>query len=66
MTQRQEQFEAMLQAVQQDYRDTVEQMERLKQQGMTKSATYRQLMGNKLSSQKILTLYQLYGLIDRF
>ena len=30
MTQRQEQFEAMLQAVQQDYRDTVEQMERLK------------------------------------
>ena len=29
-----------------------------------KTATYRQLMGNKLQYQNMLSLYQIYGLLD--
>ena len=41
-----------------------EQMEKLKAEGKEKSATYRQLMGNKLQYQNMLSLYKIYGLID--
>lgn len=29
-----------------------------------KTATYRQLMGNKLQYQNMLSLYQIYGVLD--
>ena len=29
-----------------------------------KTATYRQIMGNKLQYQQMLSLYKLYGLLD--
>lgn len=64
MSEREAQFEKMLAFVQQKYADTVEKMERLKAENKTKSATFRQLMGNKLTYQNILTLYRLYGLLD--
>lgn len=54
----------MLAFVQQKYADTVERMEVLKAENKTKSATFRQLMGDKLTYQNILTLYKLYGLLD--
>lgn len=55
----------MLAFVQQRYADTVAKMEVLKAENKTKSATFRQLMGDKLTYQNMLTLYQLYGLLDQ-
>ena len=64
MTEREEKFEKMLAFVQQKYADTVAKMETLKAADKTKTATFRQLMGDKLMYQNILTLYKLYGLLD--
>lgn len=64
MTQREEQFERMLQAVRQEYANTVGKLETLKGEGKTKTATYRQLLGDKLMLQNILTRYRVYGLLE--
>ena len=64
MTQRQEQFEKMLQAIQTEYETTVSKMEKLKAEGKTKTSTYKQLIGDKLRLQNMLSLYSIYGLID--
>ena len=63
MTQREENFEKMLVFVQEKYADTTAKMEVLKAADKTKSATFRQLMGDKLMYQNMLMLYKLYGLI---
>lgn len=63
MSDREEKFEKMLRGIQQDYKDTVEKMEKLKAENKTKTATYRQLMGNKLTYQNMLAIYKVYGLI---
>lgn len=57
-------FEAMLEAVQRDYAATCEKMRLLRAQGKEKTATYRQLMGNRLQCQSTLSLYRVYGLIE--
>lgn len=57
-----EAFERMLAAVEENYAGILAKMEALKSQGKEKSATYRQLMGNKLMVKDILALYELYGL----
>lgn len=62
MTEREEKFEKMLSDVRQNYADTVERMEALKAEGKTKSATFRQLMGDKMFYQNLLSLYKIYGL----
>lgn len=59
-----EAFEKMLGAVQENYKTTADKMEILKAEGKVKSATYRQLMGNKLMYQNMLNLYKLYGLMS--
>ncbi|MDY4222391.1 MAG: hypothetical protein SOX71_07840 [Candidatus Faecousia sp.] len=64
MTDREAKFEAMLQAIQQEYHTTLEKMEKLKAEDKTKTATYRQLLGDKLMLQNILTRYIIYGLLD--
>ena len=64
MSEREEKFERMLQDVQADYQRTVSEMERLKGQDKTKTATYRQLFANKLTLQNLLALYRTYGLLD--
>lgn len=64
MSTREEQFERMLSDVQQRYGDTTAKMEALKAQGKSKTATFRQLMGDKLMYQNMLTLYRLYGLVE--
>lgn len=64
MTQREEKFEKMLQAVQEQYAATVEKLAVLKDQDKTKTATYRQLLGDKLMLQNILSMYKIYGLLD--
>ena len=64
MTEREEKFEKMLQAVQEQYAATVEKLAILKDQDKTKTATYRQLLGDKLMLQNILSLDRIYGLLD--
>lgn len=64
MSEREEKFERMLQNVQKRYADTVQKMEQLKAAGKTKSVTYKQLMAEKLTLQKMLSMYQIYGLIE--
>ena len=64
MTEREEKFEKMLQAVQEQHAATVEKLAILKDQDKTKTATYRQLLGDKLMLQNILSLYRIYGLLD--
>jgi len=64
MTEREEKFEKMLIDIQHNYADVVEKMEKLKEEGKTKSATYRQLMGSKMNYQNMLSLYKIYGLSE--
>lgn len=65
MERRQEQFEKMLAEVRQSYADTAARMEQLREEGKTKTVTYRELMGRKLFYQEMLALYRRYGLTER-
>jgi len=60
-----EAFEKMLQNVNDRYSDIISKMEKLKAEGKIKSVTYNQLMAEKLSLQKIISMYEIYGLIER-
>ena len=60
-----EAFEKMLQNVNDRYSDIISKMEKLKVEGKMKSVTYNQLMAEKLSLQKIISMYEIYGLIER-
>ncbi len=62
---REKAFEEMLSFVRERQAETIEQMERLKSENKTKSATYRQLMGNKMMYENMLSLYRLFGLLER-
>ena len=62
MSEREEKFEQMLQDVQTEYELTISKMEKLKTEGKTKTVTYKQLMGTKLTLQNILSRYEIYGL----
>lgn len=64
MSTREEKFEAMLQSVQREYETILQKMEKLKGERKEKTATYRQLMGDKLMLQNILSRYEIYGLLD--
>ena len=57
-------FEAMLQSVQEQSRQVEAQMRALKAQGRERSATYRQLMGNRLQLAQVLAMYKAYGLTE--
>ena len=59
-----EAFEKMLIYVRENYVRVNQKMSQLKVEGKAKSATYRQLMGNKLQYQNMLSLYRLYGLVE--
>ena len=63
--QRLEAFEKVLSAIEENYAGILSKMEALKSQGKEKSATYRQLMGNKLIYKDMLSLYELYGLKEK-
>ena len=64
MSEREEKFEKMLWAVQQEYESTVSKLDKLKAEGKNKTATYKQLLGDKLTLQNILSMYRIYGLIE--
>lgn len=63
MEERIERFERMLRDVTTLYDDATEKMANLKAQGKEKSATYRQLMGNRMIYKNIILMYQTYGLL---
>ena len=58
-------FEKMLENIQREHDSIQRQMDGLKDQGKTKSATYRQLMGRKMMFQNMLSLYDLYDLREK-
>ncbi len=60
-----EQFEKMLQAVQTEYAAIVRQMEELKEKGRIKSVTYQQLLTRKMTYQNMLSMYEIYDLIEK-
>lgn len=60
-----EQFEKMLAAVQTEYGSIIRQMDELKERGKMKSVTYQQLFARKMTYQNMLSMYDLYDLIDK-
>lgn len=59
-----EAFEKMLSAVQNGYESASEKMVKLKAEGKEKTATFRQLMGDKMLYKSMLSMYKIYGLTD--
>lgn len=59
-----EAFEKMLEDVRKRYDFASERMEELKSEGKEKTATFRQLMGDKITYKNILLMYKTYGLTD--
>ena len=59
-----EAFEKMLEAVKKNYISVDDKMKQLKAEGKEKTATYRQLMSNKMQYQNMLSLYEIYGLLE--
>lgn len=59
-----EAFEKMLVSIQARYDETSKKLERLKKEGKTKTATFRQLMDDKMVYGNMLSVYRIYGLID--
>ena len=57
-----EAYEKMQQAITEEFNRINQQMEKLKEQGKVKSATYKQLMGRKLTYSAFLGLYKVDGL----
>lgn len=64
MSEREEKFERMLQAVQEEYADTVRKMEKLKAENKSKTVTFKQLLSTKLTLRNILSRYKIYGLLE--
>lgn len=58
-------FERMLAAVEENYRKTIEKMAALRAAGKTKTATYYQLMSEKMQAKQMLAMYAVYGLRDQ-
>jgi len=55
----------MLAAVRQNYAAADGKMQQLKQDGKEKTVTFRENLGNKLMYGNMLSMYRLYGRIDR-
>ena len=64
MSEREERFERMLQEIQAEYAAIERKMAALRAEGKTKTVTFRQLMGNKLMYQSMLSMYRDHGLIE--
>ena len=64
MSEREEKFERMLKDIKEKYASINEKMAVLKNDDKTKSATYRQLLGDKIVYKNLLSMYKIYGLIE--
>ena len=61
---RTEAFEKMLSDVLAQERSEKEQLDVLRAQGRDKTATFKQLMSNRLVLTRIIALFREYGLVD--
>ena len=61
---RTEAFEKMLADVLEKERTEKEQLDALRAQGRDKTATFEQLMSNRLVLTRIIALFREYGLVD--
>ena len=64
MSEREDRLERMLQEIQAEYASIEQKMAVLRAEGKTKTVTFRQLMGNKLMYQSMLSMYRDHGLIE--
>ena len=64
MSEREEHFDRMLQEIQAEYAAIEQKMAVLRAEGKTRTVTFRQLMGNKLMYQSMLSMYRKHGLIE--
>ena len=51
--------------IQKEYENIVRQMEDLKEKGKIRSVTYQQLLARKMTYQNMLSMYELYDLIEK-
>lgn len=65
MKTRLEAFEEMLEEVLQKYGETSEKLDILKSEGKTKTASFRELLGDKLTCRYMISLYEKHGLIRK-
>lgn len=65
MENRLEAFEKMLTAVQSEYNDILTKMEKMKADGKVKSVTYQQMLSRKMMYQNMISLYEIYGLVEK-
>ena len=61
---RTEAFEKMLADVLEQERSEKEQLDALRAHGRDKTATFKQLMSNRLVLTRIIALFREYGLVD--
>ena len=66
MTERERNFEEMLNEVLAQYAEVTEKMDSLKAEGKNKTVAFKQLLASKLTLQNILIMYKNHGLIDSF
>ena len=59
-----EAFEKMLEDIKNQAEYEKEQMEKLKDEGKEKSATYRQFFGHRMFYKQMLEIYRKYNLTD--
>ena len=55
-------YEAMRENVIERFNNASDKMVRLKAEGKEKSVTYRQLMAEKMTMQKIMSMYEIFGI----
>ena len=55
-------YEAMRENVIDRFNTASDKMARLKAEGKEKSVTYKQLMAEKLTMQKIMSMYEIFGI----
>lgn len=65
MENRLEAFEKMLTAVQSEYNDILTKMDKMKADGKVKSVTYQQMLSRKMMYQNMISLYEIYGLVEK-
>ena len=63
INEREEKFETMLASVQASYAAAVRQIQQRKEEAKAKTVRYRELMGEKLTYQNMLSIYRPYGLL---
>lgn len=56
------QFEKMKESIEVQHEDVLSKLDKLRAEGRQKSATYQQLLGNKMTFENMLKLYEIYDI----